>query len=375
MNANTNTTPPYAPATRTSKLAAVGLIAFLAAGFFSNGWGVLMQNMRLMRDDPSLDRVLDGTAMRDIANHMSDAPLTAEAARLQRGLGWMTLRDLGPRVRQGCEGWLFLRDELLVHRDAQRHAQARADTVLQVRQALAKRDIGLLVAVVPDKTRIESEHLCGLHRPAEFENRASGWIARLAAQGVPVVDLAPVMKNVPGDAYLRTDTHWNEAGAGAAARAVADRIRALGTPLQPAAYKVEAKPEGPRPGDLVRLAGLDWLPARWQPRGEIVQEHVYTAQAQSASSADDLFGDAGLPTIAVLGTSYSRTSNFVPQLSQALGGAVGNFARDGGQFGGAAQAYFPSTAYTQTPPKLIVWEINERDLQTPLTDADAVHVK
>ncbi|WP_144637127.1 alginate O-acetyltransferase AlgX-related protein [Bordetella genomosp. 13] len=375
MNATTNTTPPYAPATRTSKLAAVGLIAFLAAGFVSNGWGVLAQNMQLMRDNPSLDRVLDGTVMRDIAHHMSDAPLTAEAARLQRGLGWLTLRDLGPRVRQGCDGWLFLRDELLVHRDAALHAQARAATVARVQQALGKHGIGLLVAVVPDKTRIESEHLCGLHRPAELQARATDWIARLTARGVPVVDLTPALQGVPGDAYLRTDTHWNEAGAGAAAQAIAQRIKALGTPLQPAAYTVQAKLQAPRQGDLVRLAGLDWLPADWQPKGEIVQEHVYTAQAQAATSADDLFGDAGLPTVAVLGTSYSRTSNFIPQLSQALGGAVGNFARDGGMFGGAAQAYFASTSYAKTPPKLIVWEVNERDLQTPLADADAVQVK
>lgn len=375
MNA-TNTTPPYAPATRTSKLAAVGLIAFLAAGFVSNGWGVLAQHMQLMREDPSLERVLDGTVMREIAEHMSNAPLTAEAARLQRGLGWLTLRDLGPRVRQGCPGWLFLRDELLVHRDGASHAEARAATVVQLRQALAQRGIALLVAVVPDKTRIEAEHLCGLHRPAVLDSRAADWAARVAAQGVPVVDLTAALGKVSGDAYLRTDTHWNEAGAGAAAHALAERIRALGTPLQPGpVYQVQAQAPAPRPGDLVRLAGLDWLPPSWQPQAEIVQEHTYTAQAQAAASADDLFGDAGLPTIAVLGTSYSRTSNFIPQLSQALGAAVGNFARDGGEFAGAAQAYFASPAYRQTPPKLIVWEVNERDLQAPLKDADAVQLK
>jgi alginate O-acetyltransferase complex protein AlgJ len=49
----------------------------------------------------------------------------------------------------------------------------------------------------------------------------------------------------------------------------------------------------------------------------------------------------------------------------ALGASIGNFAKDGGEFSGAAKAYFASPAYLQTPPKVLIWEIPERELQTP----------
>ncbi len=85
----------------------------------------------------------------------------------------------------------------------------------------------------------------------------------------------------------------------------------------------------------------------------------------ATSNADDLFGDAGLPNVALIGTSFSRNSNFVGFLQKALNAPVGNFSKDGGEFSGAAKAYFESPAFKQTPPKLLIWEIPERDLQTP----------
>jgi alginate O-acetyltransferase complex protein AlgJ len=90
--------------------------------------------------------------------------------------------------------------------------------------------------------------------------------------------------------------------------------------------------------------------------------------ATETLAEDDLFGDSQLPNVAVIGTSFSRNSNFMPFLEQAVGASVGNFALDGGAFSGAAKAYFASSAFKQTPPKLIVWEIPERDLQAPYVD-------
>ena len=196
----------------------------------------------------------------------------------------------------------------------------------------------------------------------------------LRAQGVATVDLSAALRGVPQDAYYRNDSHWTEAGAGAAARAVAEQVRASGVALQaPQRWRVTAQPPAPRPGDLVRLAGVDWLPLAWQPRAEVVALHTYTPEAAaSAGDADDLFGDSALPSLALVGTSFSRTSEFLPQLSRDLGVAVGNFARDGGKFGGAAQAYFKSPAWKQSPPRLLIWEMDERDLGAPLAAEDRV---
>ncbi|HEY0294500.1 MAG TPA: cell division protein FtsQ [Bordetella sp.] len=366
---------PQLPATFASKAAAVGISVFLLAGLVSNVWLASTSDKPLLTSAATRERVLGGTVSHELADRMADSPLPFESARVQRGLNWLAFGDLGPRVRQGCPGWLFIRDELMVYRDASAHAATRAQTVAAVQRDLASRGIKLLVIIVPDKSRIEAQHLCGLHRPASLDGRVNDWMAQLAAQGVRAVDLAPALRGVQGDAYFHTDTHWTEAGAGAAAQAVAQRVHQLGLALPPGgAYKVEAQPVARRPGDLVHLAGLDWLPPSMQPEPETAQAHTYTPEAKAAATDDDLFGDAGLPIVSLLGTSYSRNSNFAPQLAMALGSGVNNFARDGGMFGGAAQAYFPSQAYTQTPPKLIVWEVDERDLQAPLLPADAVAV-
>ncbi|WP_322028838.1 alginate O-acetyltransferase AlgX-related protein [Paraburkholderia sp. J76] len=369
---------PQLPATRAGKIVAVILMGFLFAGLFFN-LRFASTTETLLPHAVTPASVLDGAVSKELASRMADTPIAADAARMQRALGWLTLGDLGPRVRQGCPGWLFLRDELNVYADGERHLAARAATVAAVQRELARHGIALLVAVVPDKSRIETQHLCGLYRPASLRARMSDWTSRLAAAGVPVVDVGPALRGVPGDAFFRTDTHWTQDGAGAAARAVAQRIRAMDEPpdsstsSQPG-YRVAGKPAARRPGDLVRLAGLDALPVSWQPRAEIVTGRTYLHVSAAASSADDLFGDADLPNIAVIGTSYSTTSDFVPQLALALGKGVGNFAREGGKFGGSARAYFASAAYAQTPPKLVVWELDERDLQAPLEADDDVAV-
>jgi alginate O-acetyltransferase complex protein AlgJ len=320
--------------------------------------------------------ILNGVVSKELADRMADTPIAADAARAQRALGWLTLHDLGPRVRQGCPGWLFLRDELNVYAAGESHLATRAATVAAVQRELASHGIALLVVVVPDKSRIEPQHLCSLYRPDSLSGRLGDWTSRLGAEGVQVLDLGAALHGVPGDAFFRTDTHWTQDGAGAAARAVTQRIRAMDVPLGSSkpGYRVVDKPPAGRPGDLVRLAGLDGLPLSRQPTPEIVASRDYIPQAQPAASADDLFGDADLPSIAVIGTSYSTTSDFVPQLALALGTGVGNFAREGGKFGGSARAYFASPAFAQTPPRLVVWELDERDLQSPLEVEDTVVV-
>ena len=49
-----------------------------------------------------------------------------------------------------------------------------------------------------------------------------------------VLDLAPTLQALGSSAYLRSDTHWSEAGAQAAALALAPQIGALGATPTPA---------------------------------------------------------------------------------------------------------------------------------------------
>ena len=138
------------------------------------------------------------------------------------------------------------------------------------------------------------------------------------------------------------------------------------------AYETALQDPARRPGDLVRLAGLEWLPLGLQPATETVAASRFSEKADTslsdADNLDDLFGDDNLPNVALIGTSFSRNSNFAGFLQQALAAPIGDFSKDGGEFSGGANSYFTNPAFKQTPPALVIWEIPERDLQTPYSD-------
>jgi len=346
------------------------LLIFLALGLVSSGYSMLNGTLTLKPDNLSWGSFLDGKLTSELNDNLASTPLPEAAALGARYLLWQALGDTGKNVRVGCPDWLFLADELKPYPQREDNALARAQNVIALNASLAQRGIALVVVVVPDKSRIEAAHLCGLNRSTLFAGRLEQWLTKLTAAGVVTVDLQPVLQallDAGQEAYLRTDTHWNEAGAEAAASAIAQRIKALNLELTPKqAFSVTRKDALPRAGDLVRLAGLDKLPVAAQPRADSVAESVFTPHGEAnapAAAADDLFGDSGLPNTALIGSSFSRNSNFLAFLEAALGTKIGDFALDGGGFSKSAQAYFTSAAFKDTPPRLIVWEIPERVLE------------
>ncbi len=315
------------------------------------------------------EKILSGESTRRFTRLLNQHfVLGRDFSRIEHGLLWNLTGDLGGRVRAGCGDWLFLTDELAIHKQRAESAAFRAALAAQLDKQLASRGIKLLVVVVPDKTRIEAAQLCGIRRPQAFDGRIGGWLESLKSHGISTLDLTPLLADLPGERYYHTDTHWNEAGANAAAQAVRDSLRGLGWVTAASGHAVALDTRlVERPGDLVRLAGLDGLPAFLRPRTELAPS---TEVAPVSVASDDLFGDESLPTIALIGTSYSRNSNFVPFLEHHLGEPVANLAKDGGDFAGAAAAYFDSATFRDTPPKVIVWEVPERVIEMPVQDAE-----
>jgi len=373
-----NAAPPVEashPHSLASRLSGAVLLLFMAAGLVTTVVAVATDRLDLAPHPLTREAFLDGASMRDMASALADAPMARRSATLERQASWLAIGDLGPQVRQGCTGWLFLAEELAPQKDPIAQQTARARAVVEIRDQLRQRGIQLVVAMVPDKSRVDSRQLCDLSRPPMFENRLRAWISRMKASDVAVIDTTPALQALQErgtEPFLRTDTHWNEAGAAAAAQAVAAGIRALGIETEPhQAYDIRASAPATRPGDLVRLAGIDGLPASWQPATEQAVSSSFTprkaAEGRPAASAEDeLFGDQNLPTVALIGTSFSRNSHFSEFLAAAMQSPVASFAKDGGNFWGSASAYFSSDAFRQTPPKLIVWEIPERTLQLPV---------
>jgi len=373
---------------KASPLAGACFALFIVFGLFSTIYATSFGKLNLFPNGLSWSPFLKGDVSQAFALALADAPVPANAARLERGISWVVAGDLGPRVRRGASGWLFLGDELTVHDQPQNNAAQRKADVLKVQKILSAKGIKLLVAVVPDKSRIEASQLGMLQRPSRYEPRARQWVGELKLAGVDVLDLTDTLtsfKQKHGAAFLKSDSHWTEQGAEAAAEAVSaevKRLKIVATPAQ--ALAIDQRTENMRAGDLIRLAGVDWLLDTLQPLQDVVQETSFKVEKRASTAAgsasaptasaqtDDLFGDADLPNVVVIGTSFSRTSNFVPFVEKELNAKVANLARSGGDFSGAMNAYLLSVAFKKTPPKLVIWEIPERVLQQKVAK-DSIH--
>lgn len=354
-----------------------GWTRFIPVAAFSvimlGGFAVTQTSLRDVPEEKwdgigKISRLLDGEATRQFSTQLNDHFLLSKAfAKIERGVTWAIAGDTGASVRRGCDDWLFLSDELTPYAHATENAAARARIITQTASDLQMQGIKLVVAVVPDKTRIEESHLCGLHRPAGFANRLNDWVSALANNKVEVLSFAPALSAMKEERYYRSDSHWNERGANVAAMTLAEHLQSLklvnkpAVPLDPKSIQSNTTE---RSGDLMRVSNLEGLPAWMRPATEVTQ---VSKVAPVAVASDDLFGDAGLPTVALVGTSFSRAANFVPFLSQHLGAPVANLAKDGGDFDGAAYAYLNSKEFKSQPPKVVVWEVPERMLQKTLT--------
>ncbi|MBC3884463.1 alginate O-acetyltransferase AlgX-related protein [Undibacterium griseum] len=359
-----------------------GIWRFIPAGSFAliliAGFAVTTCSLREVpaakwAEMAHLKPILQGESTRRFTSQLNEHFLWSKPfARIERAVNWKIAGDTGPSVRTGCEGWFFLSEELTTFDGGSQNANARAYMVGQVAQLLEKKNIRLVVAVTPDKSRIEQEHLCGLHRPAGFTQRAQDWMSTVRSRQVDVIDLSVPLTAFRGERYYRTDSHWNEAGANAAAAAIAAHLAQLQLVDKPAhgipadAVKTSI---AERMGDLFRVSNLEGLPEWWRPA---IEKTATSVVAPVVSQSDDLFGDTGLPAVALIGTSFSLRGNFVPMLSQHLGAPVANLAKDGGDFDGSATAYLHGKTFQQEPPKVVVWEIPERMLQKPFKPSERV---
>jgi len=359
------TVPPASPAARATAAAfALALALGLVAGAASLAYAPEGDWARA--GEPS--RVASGESGAQVSRIVNER-FVARAAleRVERGVSWLLLGDFGTRVRGGCPGWLFLKDELEVHPDPAGAARLRARMAGLAARRLEARGARLLVVVVPDKSRVEREHLCGLRRPPSFDGRISAWRRALAEAGVTALDLTATLERFPGERYYRTDSHWNEAGARAAAGEIARELRSRGLASSPPPSQALPSERVRRPGDLVRVAGIDWLPEPLGPGAEWVERSAVPAPA---AATDDLFGEAGLPKVALAGSSFSRSASFAAYLAWQLGEPVANVSREGGDFDGSMRAYLEGATLREAPPRVVVWEVPERVLGIPVKPAE-----
>lgn len=317
----------------------------------------------------SAETFMSGKISSDIAKSLKKISISETSGQWQRYFAYKVWGDLGTDVRLGQSGWLFLSDEFVTHEHAGEHARARIQDVVEVEKLLANKGIRLHVLLIPDKSRVESQHLGPLQRPESFSPRVSEFASGLKNKQIQVLDLSSAFNaQVKKESlFLKADSHWNEVGAQLAAQLIAQNLINQGCQPSPKMnVTASTKQQVNRPGDLVRLAGLDTFSAKQSPASDDTPVSTFTyvsaGQAQSKPE-DDLFGNQDLPNIALVGTSYSNTSQFSDFIAMALKTKLGNFAKDGGDFSGSMNVFLNSSAFKETPPKCVIWEIPERVIQ------------
>jgi alginate O-acetyltransferase complex protein AlgJ len=272
----------------------------------------------------------------------------------------------GPSVRLGCGDWLFLSEELRPWPDGEAVARERLEGVAQVARRLEAEGATVILALTPDKARVEHRHLCGLDYAAQAAARHDAAMRELRQTGLRVVEWLPVLEaaTAGGDVYYRSDTHWNQRGAALAANAVAEAARDVALRRDDVVRTNTAAGETTHAGDLLRLMSLDRAPDALRPAPDRQRLEATTATAAGGGGLLDAEPEV---EVVLLGSSYSLNGNFHGALQQALSARVLNFGRAGGGVTGGAREYLASATARETRPKLVVWELLERGLGQPMS--------
>jgi alginate O-acetyltransferase complex protein AlgJ len=247
--------------------------------------------------------------------------------RLHKDLTNPVLLKVNTAALIGRDGRMFYEGNEMVRQSAglvlrdQRVAEA-VDMIAAMRDALARRGIGFLVAVPPNSSTIYQDDLPIWAQAHGRKTEYDLFLEDLTLHGVKTVDLRPAMKAVRAEgeeAYLFFDAHWTARGALAGFNAV---VEADGRPDWRLDSATAIGPaEERKGGDVARILGVQ----------DDVTEKAETL-ALASPGKDVALSQDGMPdhiittgkpgpTIMVIGDSF--TAGYFPlMLSQHAGRAI-----------------------------------------------------
>lgn len=340
---------------------AAGFMAlFLAAGLLTS-----LANPALLAGQPG--SVLDGSWAESYQQAFDEqSPLLTPATTAWAVLEYGLFRQGRPGVLVGVDGWLYSSEEFaLPPDDPMRSLEADLELIAEVRERLDSADVRLLVAIVPAKAQVHTENLGRYRLPDLARQRYDIALASLERLGVEAVDLRePLLefKELGGQPFLRTDTHWTPAGARMAAQSTARRAEEAWdfAWLDDEAFHSAAAGSVSHRGDLTRFIPLGPLYDTIGPPDDRLAQ-VTTRSA--VGPGNDLFADVRIP-VTLVGTSYSHDArwNFAGFLREELGSDVLLAAEQGRGPFEPMNEYLVSDAFRNSKPDLVIWEVPERYL-------------
>lgn len=341
------------------------MAGFLACGGMAGLWSVYAGAGSLSSN--GLSDVIQGRAARQ-AESVFDKNLviTTPATTGWGVLNYALFQSGKPGVVVGRDGWLFSTEEFAGHKKDAQRIRDKHDFIIRVRDRLAARDIKLAVVLVPAKARIYGDYLGRYAYPDYKQAIYSNFYQGLVRAGITVPDILAAFdgaRRAGQNMYLKTDTHWTPQGAGITAHSTA---RALGEGAAPLRYSALAATAERHEGDLLRFMPLGRNLDAWGYAAEDVRRTPIVEKEQAirvASNNNFLFDTQSIP-FALVGTSYSANEKwgFADSLKLALQDDVLNAADEGKGPFETMKSYLKNEAYTQTPPRVVIWEIPERYL-------------
>lgn len=308
---------------------------------------------------------VDGKAGRQLNQAIGRLPGQEAVDRWAAAFRYRVLGDLGAGVREGCPGWLFYQNGLTPAPAQDDPLSARLRLMREWAAQLKQANVRLLVVTVPDKSQIETAHLCGLQQAPTMAVRWRVWQEALRVAGIASVDPRGELAALP-QAFYRTDVHLSPAGAQTVADLVAKRALVwLGNRgNQPFEHSMGHTAE-PRMGDLVVLSGLDAVDEAWRPPLELLRpERIEPVRTGGLL-------DAAPPAqVLLLGDSNGLRSEFAGRLGERLGREVWNQSQDGGYFAGAMLAALERQQAWPSSVNTVIWQFSELALSLPLTAAE-----
>lgn len=278
-----------------------------------------------------------------------------------------------PAAFIGKQEWLFYKYEFSEPGDDELVKKSQ-DLIKNFENVLASRGIRLTVAMVPLKIRVYSEHLPDAIQLSPYlrENYRQ-MLGNFNTAGVNAADLNSAFINSPlrsGDTplYFRLDSHWTPTGALVGAEALKSSLesdpksaeRLASIPIVKYTYKVSNRKRPSRGRDLV-----DQLPANAPTFAPEMVAQVNVAR--EGPSPSSLLGAHDAPQIGLVGSSYSRDwTGFADAIRYVLQRdvIVAAVGADQGSWVGM-ESYLKDEAFQANPPKILVWEMPERDMRAP----------
>lgn len=287
-------------------------------------------------------------------------------------IGTAALSQTSPTII-GKNDWLFISYEFATPADKE-DTQATIDLLSQANRLFRKKGITLAMVLVPSKITIYPEQLPEDHPlDAYTSGKYEAAVNSLRSSGVNVISLKQNFLSNPNRAgdnplFLRLDTHWSYKGALLAAETIKSEFisnpmlkSALGeTPEEKFSLTWAINPVKARTRDLVKLL----------PKGSpsFAAEDILKFKIERlVESNASLLGNGDNTKITVIGSSYTNKNTGYPDAVRF------NLQRnlldisipvDQGPWVGM-DAYLRDDAFKTNPPKIIIWEIPERELRSP----------